>query len=117
MLESLQNHWEGLTRFVTNPGIPMDNNAAEQTIRTGLPGRKNHYDSGSDWSADIAAFLFSIFMTLKLWGINPKIWLNSYLEACAANGRKPPEDISPCLPWLMSEEMLCKMRNHDLPKA
>ncbi len=105
VLESLQNHWEGLTRFVTHPGTPMDNNAAEQAIRTGA-GRKNYYGSGSDWSADIAAFLFSIFMTLKLWGINPKIWLNSYLEACAANGRKPPEDISPYLPWLMSEEML-----------
>ncbi len=98
VLESLQNHWEGLTRFVTHPGIPMDNNAAEQAIRTGVPGRKNYYGPGSDWSADIAAFLFSIFMTLKLWGINPKIWLNSYLEACAANGRKPPEDSPPvCL--------------------
>ncbi len=114
VLESLQNHWEGLTRFVTNPGIPMDNNAAEQAIRTGVPGRKNYYGSGSDWSADIAAFLFSIFMTLKLWVINPKIWLNSYLEACAANGRKPPEDISPYLPWLMSEEMLTRLASHSL---
>ncbi len=42
VLESLQNHWEGLTRFVTHPGIPMDNNAAEQAIRTGVPGRKNY---------------------------------------------------------------------------
>ena len=117
VLESLKNHWEGLTRFVANPGIPMDNNSAEQAIRTGVLGRKNYYGSGSDWSADIAAFLFSVFMTLKLWSINPKIWLGSYLEACAANGRKPPEDLTPYLPWLMSEEVLCKMRDHDPPKA
>ena len=117
VLESLQNHWEGLTRFVTNPGIPMDNNAAEQALRTGVVGRKNYYGSGSVWSADIAAFLFSVFMTLKLWDINPKIWLGAYLEACAINGRKPPDELTPYLPWLMSEERLCEMRNHDPPKV
>ena len=116
VLESLKNHWEGLTRFVTNPGIPMDNNAAEQALRAGVVGRKNYYGSGSVWSADLTAFLFSVFMTLKLWDINPKIWLSCYLQACAENDRKPPEDLSPYLPWLMSEERLCEMRNHDPPK-
>ena len=115
VLESLTNHWEGLTRFVTNPGIPMDNNAAEQAIRTGVLGRKNYYGSGSDWSAELTAFLFSVFMTLKFWDINPKIWMSAYLNACAANGRKPPEDLAPYLPWLMSEDRLCEMRNHDPP--
>ena len=117
VLESLHNHWEGLIRFVANHSIPMDNNAAEQALRTGVVGRKNYYGSGSAWSAELAAFLFSIFMTLKLWDINPKIWLGSYLEACAENGRKPPDDLTPYLPWLMSEERLCEMRNHDPPKV
>ena len=99
------------------PGIPMDNNAAEQALRTGVVGRKNYYGSGSAWSAELAAFLFSVFMTLKLWGINPKTWLGAYLEACAVNGRKPSDDLTPYLPWLMSEEWLCEMRNHDPPKV
>ena len=29
-LESLDEHWEGLTRFVDDPRIPMDNNASER---------------------------------------------------------------------------------------
>ena len=93
VLNSLKNHWEGLTRFVKTPAIPMDNNAAERAIRTGVVGRKNYYGSGSAWSADLTAFLFSIFMTLKLWDINPKTWLSCYLQACAKNGRKSPEDL------------------------
>ena len=28
-LESLQSHWSGLTVFVDDPKIPMDNNASE----------------------------------------------------------------------------------------
>ena len=42
VLESLDNHWEGLTQFVHNPDIPMDNNIAEQTIRGGVLGRKGY---------------------------------------------------------------------------
>lgn len=33
VLESLQEHWEGLTRFVDDPRIPMDNNASERRLR------------------------------------------------------------------------------------
>ena len=31
-------------------------------------------------------------------------WLEAWLEACAKNGRKPPHDLSPWLPWSMSED-------------
>ena len=82
VLESLDNYWEGLTQFVHNPDIPMDNNIAEQTIRGGVPGRKNYYGCGSQWSSELTARLFTILMTLKLWGINPRLWFSGYLEAC-----------------------------------
>ncbi|MDH5515553.1 MAG: IS66 family transposase, partial [Gammaproteobacteria bacterium] len=58
--QSLLNHWEGLTLFVKNPQVPLDNNAAENTIRGPVTGRKNYYGSGSLWSADLTAALFSI---------------------------------------------------------
>ena len=31
-------------------------------------------------------------------------WLEAWLEACAKNGGQPPDDLSPWLPWSMSEE-------------
>lgn len=101
--QSLLNHWEGLTLFVENPQVPLDNNIAENSIRGPVNGRKNYYGSGSLWSALLAATLFSIFKTLVLWNINPRYWLTAYLTACAENDGLPPEDISPFLPWKMSE--------------
>ena len=53
VLESQDNYWEGLIRFIHNPDIPMDNNIAEQTVRGGVLGRKNYYGSGSEWSSEL----------------------------------------------------------------
>ena len=101
--QSLLNHWDGLALFVENPQVPLDNNLAENTIRGPVTGRKNYYGSGSLWSAELAAALFSIFKTLALWGINPRHWLTAYLNACAENGGKPPMDVISYLPWAMNE--------------
>jgi hypothetical protein len=60
VLTSLQAHWAGLTVFVTNPVVPMDNNLAERTIRGAILGRNNYFGSGAIWSAELAAQLFSI---------------------------------------------------------
>jgi transposase len=103
-LESLKNHWEGLTVFVKHPHIPMDNSEAERRMRPGAVGRKNYYGSGAIWSAYCAASLFSIFQTLLLWSVNPRKWLTGYLQACAENDGRAPQDISGYLPWNMPEE-------------
>ena len=81
----------------------MDNNSAEQSIRNPVLGRNNYSGSGSIWSAKLAAMQFSIFQTMLLWGINPRTWINLYLEACAKNTGVAPEDLNEFLPWKMSE--------------
>ena len=101
VLASLLEHWSGLTLFVEHPEVPMDNNPGENSIRNPVTGRKNYYGSGSLWSAELAATLFSILQTLALWGINPRHWLRCYLDACAEHGGCPPQDLSPFLPWSM----------------
>src|SRR5439155_27035612 len=35
--------WPGLTRFLDDPRIPLDNNATERGLRGVVVGRKNHY--------------------------------------------------------------------------
>ena len=104
VLESLKNHWKGLTVFVDHPEVPMDNNKAEQKMRIPVIGRKNFYGSGSIWSGQLTAILFSIFQTLILWNINPRLWLTAFLEACAANNGNAPDNIQSFLPWNMSQE-------------
>jgi len=104
VLNSLNNHWEGLMVFVTHPQVPMDNNIAERRMRNPGMGRKNYYGSGSQWSARLAAMMFSLFQTILLWELNPHHWLHDYLDACANNGGQPPSDIRPFIPWMMSDQ-------------
>jgi transposase len=104
VLESLQEHWEGLTQFVDDPRIPMDNNASERAGRGPAVARKNFYGSGSLWSGRLAAAMFSLLATLAHWKLNPRRWLTWYLESCAAAGGKAPDDIEPFLPWNLSPE-------------
>jgi transposase len=111
VLVSLQNHWEGLTVFVERYAIAMDNNAAESALRNEVLGRRAYYGSGSVWAAHLAGSLFSILMTLvHCWQINPRRWLQEYLQACAEHGGHAPKDLAPFLPWLMSAERLATMR-------
>jgi transposase len=114
VLQSLQKHWEGLTVFVAHREIAMDNNKAESALRNEVLGRKAYYGSGSVWAAELAGLLFSILMTLvHCWQINPRRWLQEYLQACADQGHQPPKDLSPFLPWAMSAERLAALQRHS----
>lgn len=104
VLKSLKNHWKGLTIFVDHPEVPMDNNKAEQKMRIPVICRKNFYGSGSRWSGQLTAILFTIFQTLILWNINPRLWLTAFLEACAADNGNAPDNIQSFLPWNMPQE-------------
>ena len=113
-LGSLQEHWEGLTRFVDDPRIPMDNNASERRQRGPAVARKNYYGSGSLWSGQQAAAMFSILATLSLWKLNPRKWLTWYFEKCAMAGGKAPEDIQPFLPWNLDDGKRSELKEYSL---
>ncbi len=114
---SLLNHWDGLTLFMQNPHVPLDNNLAEGSIRNPVTGRGAYYGSGSILSAELAAMLFSILQTINLWNINPRHWLFLYLNTCAENGGNPPEEIAPFLPWEMDEDRRRELSRPIVPKA
>lgn len=121
VLESLQVHWTGLTLFVDDRRIPMDNNASERKIRGPALGRKNYYGSGALWSGRLATMMFSINATLSHWRINPRRWLLWYLKTCAASGGKAPAEVRPFLPWNLTPDQLASLRTadpgHELPTA
>jgi transposase len=117
VLESLREHWVGLTRFVDDPRIPMDNNGSERCGRGPAVARKNFYGSGSQWSGQLAAAAFSIFATLSMGKLNPRKWLTWYFEQCAAAGGKVPADIQPFLPWNLSEEKKKELSDSKLPEG
>ena len=104
VLTSLEEHWAGLTRFLDDARIPLDNNASERQARGPTLGRKNSSGSGALGSGCLAALLFSLFATVTLAQINIRTWLTQFLESCAQNGGQVPLDIDPFLPWKISEE-------------
>ena len=102
-LRSLLRHREGLCVFVDHPLVPMDNNFAERVLRRPAIGRKLSFGSNSEDGATFTAIMYSVVGTLSMNGIDVLRWLKAWLDACAKNGGKPPDDLSPWLPWSMSE--------------
>jgi transposase len=117
LLQSMQRHWRGLREFIRHHEVRPDNNAAERALRLAVVGRKNFYGSGSEWSGVLAAMMFSLFMTMKRWQINPRTWLSDYLHACAAAGNRAPEDLGSYLPWSMPPARLAQMRRAPCENA
>ena len=103
-LRSLLNHREGLCVFVDKPFVPMDNNRGELALRAAVIGRRLSFGSDSEKGAGFTATMYSVAGTLAINGIDVRRWLQEWLTACAENGGKPPDDLSPWLPWSMSEE-------------
>lgn len=71
-LSYLLNNYEGFTKFLKDPDIPIDNNAQERLLRSHVVGRKTWYGTHSEQGAETAAILFSIVETCKLNGVNPR---------------------------------------------
>ena len=96
-VEYMLSLWPGLTVFLTDPRIPIDNNHAEREIRGVVVGRKNHYGSKSKRGTEVAAIFYSLFESARLAGIDPKAYL---LEAARRAIRAPgavtlPADLVP----------------------
>jgi transposase len=73
--------WTGLTRFLDDPRIPLDNNATERALRGAVVGRKNHYGSRSRRGTEVAALFYSLLETAKLVGVEPKNYLREAAHA------------------------------------
>ena len=104
VLTSMSRHWEGLKIFIDQSEIPMDNNEAERALRNPVIGRKNYYGSGAVWSGRFTAMMFSIFQTLLLNRIDPRLYLLSYFDEYAKHGGKVPDNLKRFFPWNLSKE-------------
>lgn len=105
VLHTIERQWPGLTAFLDDPPIPLDNNAAERLLRTPVVGRKNYYGSRAPWSGHLAAMCWTVWATAAQNQLNPQGYLTAYLNACADNGGEPldAEALQRFLPWALSE--------------
>ena len=100
VLATLDREWDGLTRHRDYPDLDLDSNVSERALRTPVVGRKNYYGSHAEWSAHLAARVWTITATAERHGLEPLTYLTDYLNACAQAGGKPPQGhtLDPFLP-------------------
>ena len=91
------SRWEGLTRFIDDGRIELDNNTVERSIRPIALNRKNALFAGSDGGAEHWATVASLIETCKLNDVDPLGYLTDVLTRIV-NGH-PNRDIDQLLPW------------------
>ena len=73
--------WDGLTRFLTDRRIPLDNNAAERALRGPVVGRKNHYGSRSIRGTRVAALFYTLCESARLVDVDAHAYLRHDVNA------------------------------------
>jgi transposase len=91
----MQSHWETLTRFLSVPGAPLDNNLAERVLKLFIRQRKNSLFYKSTHSAYIASVLTSLIATCLYAGVNAV----EYLAALQEYRGEVFADPAAWLPW------------------
>ena len=74
------SNWQGLTRYLDDGEVPIDNNAAENAIRPLAVGRKNWLFVGSQQAGERAAVVLSLIESAKLSGHDPWAYLKDVFE-------------------------------------
>lgn len=96
-LKYIARYWHGLTRFLEDGRIEIDNNAVERSIRPIALNRKNALFAGHEAGGQNWAMLASLIETCKLNDVDPQQYLQATLKAIV-NGHKQ-SDIEQLLPW------------------
>jgi hypothetical protein len=76
----MQRHWATMTRFLSVPGAPLDNNLAERALKLFIRQRNNSLFYKSTHSAYIASVLTSLIATCLYAGINAVEYLVALQE-------------------------------------
>jgi len=91
----LLGHWETLTRFLTVPGAPLDNNTAERALKLCIRQRKNSLFYATEHSATIASLLTSVIATCVQAGVKAL----DYLVAVQEHRQEVFANPGAWLPW------------------
>jgi hypothetical protein len=91
----LLGHWETLTRFLSVPGAPLENNLVERALKLFSRQRKNSLFFATEHSAYVASVLTSLIATCLHAGVNAL----EYLVALQEHRSAVFADPTTWLPW------------------
>ena len=87
---------DGLTCYLEDGHIEIDNNAAERSLRGVALGRKNYLFAGSDAGGERAAAIYSLIGSAKLNGLDPEAHLREVMSRIADYPINRIKDLLPC---------------------
>jgi len=83
--------WVGLTRYLEDGLLELDNNRAERALRRVAIGRKNWMFAGSDEGGRRAALVYSLIASCAALKIDPYAYLRDVIERLPSCS---PEDVA-----------------------
>ena len=95
-MDYMLTRWETFSRFLDDGRICLTNNAAERALRGIALGRRSWLFAGSDRGGERAAAMYSLIITAKLNGVDPRAWLADVLARIANH---PASRLHELLPW------------------
>jgi transposase len=96
----LRNHWDALTRFLSDGRLPIDNNEAERALRRIAVGRKNWLFVGCHEGGERAAVILTVIASAHRHDLDVWAYLRDILERLA-KGETALEQLLPDL-WKTS---------------
>jgi transposase len=87
--------WVALTRFLSDPSLPLDNNIAERALRIAALGRKNFLFVGHDEAGEHLADLYTLVSTCELNRINPFRYLRDVLIRVQTHPQSQIDELLP----------------------
>jgi transposase len=97
----LLNHWVKLTLFLKHPGVPIDNNIVERTLKKAILNRKNALFYKTLNGAAVGDLFMSLIHACELNSINPFDYLTELLRHSEALKQQPSE----WMPWNYRETL------------
>jgi transposase len=91
------SRWAGLSLYLEDGRVEIDNNAVERAIRPLALNRKNALFAGSDGGAEHWAIIASLIETCKLIGVEPHGYLADVITRIVSG--HPQSRLDELLPW------------------
>ena len=99
-MDYMLKRWDTFSRFLHDGRICLSNNAAERALRGVALGRKAWLFAGSDRGGERAAAIYTLIVTAKLNGVDPRAWLADIMRRIPGH---PATRLHGLLPWDWSQ--------------
>jgi hypothetical protein len=94
-IQYMLGHWVQLTRFLHEPGAPLDNNLCERMLKTAILHRKNSLSYKTERGAQVGDAFMSLIQTCRLNRVNPFDYFHALVRYTAEVKANPRA----WLPW------------------